>query len=143
MSLPGGHRGGRVVDALGLGLGPGGSLPDPVGKQRDSRGRQRVVRRHLQIGVGVADGRDQTAFAGRTGHDDWTMFAPLEQCRAGIEPQFAFLLLGAVALLTLLDQQRPDVLFEHFKRFGRCGRRRGSLVRGPNRLLDKAQRRQY
>ena len=106
-------------------------------------GRQAIVGRHLQIGVGVADGGNQPAFAGRAGDDDRAMFAPLEQCRAGVEPQLAFLLFRSVALLAMLDQQRPDCFSNCSIAFGRSGGGGGSFSRrglGPAALRSDDRR---
>ena len=83
-----------------------------------------AFRRHLQIGIGVADGFDEHTFFRIAGNDHRAVLAAFEQAFVGIEQQAAFDLLGllAVAFVAVVGEEWADFVFEELdlggSRFG-------------------------
>src|SRR5439155_13355287 len=81
--------------------------------------RQNFLWRHLQLAVGVAHRMNQSALF-RVAWDDYrSRFTAFHPPVAGIQQKapFDFLGAGAVALVTLLRQHRPDFLLEELDAF--------------------------
>ena len=79
-----------------------------------------VFGRHLEVGIGVPHGLYQQTGVGIAGDDGRTGAAALEQSLGRVEPQVAFELFGllAMALVTVLHEQRPDFGFEKLNLLG-------------------------
>ena len=106
-----------------------------------------VARRHREVAVGVADGFDEQAFVRLAGDDGGAGVAALHPTVARVEREAAFDLLRAraVALVTILDQDRTDLGLEEvglrggeLRRFGSGG---GGNARRPM-SNDAAEREQ-
>ena len=100
-------------------------------------GKLLVARRHREVAVGVADGFDEEAFVRLAGDDGGAGVAALEPAVARVEREAAFDLLRAraVALVTILDQDRTHLGLEEvglrggeLRRFGSGG---SSKAQGP------------
>jgi len=68
----------------------------------------------LQVAVAIIDRLDEQAFAGVTWDDGGFCLAATKEARAGIESESPFDLFTfiAVALVTVLDENRADFLFK-------------------------------
>src|SRR5262249_17024687 len=97
--------------------------------------RQFLLRRHP--GPLVPDGAEEQALLGCGGIEHWPTVASAAQPRSRVQAQPAALLLGAVALLAVLDQDGSNLRLEeaHFL-CRRCGRGDG----GDGRDQEKQER---
>ncbi len=93
-------------------------------------GSEFAAGRHLQLGVLMTDGLDQQAFLGLAGNEGRAAVATLEDGRSTVEQQAAALFPGfaGMAVLTLLDEQRANLLLEEVAVF-RGDRRNGRRLR--------------
>src|SRR5204863_9303594 len=101
----------------GIAGGPGRAHLDPAGDVVDDRGRQLLLRRHLEVGVDVPDRLEEEALLRVAGDDRRAGVAALEDLLAAVEPEGALQLLrlGAVALVAALDEKGSDLFLEEFE----------------------------
>ena len=132
------ERLGRRADR-GSGLRPRCTLLDPLGQERDLGGGQLALGRHLGAVVGVVDRLDEQAGLGVAGHDDGAAVAALHHQRTGVEAELGLLLVGAVALEAVGDEDGADRFLEELDLGGR-----GFLVLGLRmRRQQRPTARQY
>ena len=114
----------RVV-GVGLGfLRPGQTLTHPLRERRDRLGRKLLVFAWHGIDVrrfDVIDRLDQAAGFGFARDHHRTDLASLEDELTRIQAQSGLLFLFAVALVTMVSQDRADFLFEELQLRGRGG----------------------
>jgi hypothetical protein len=106
----------------GGGRGPGRAVRpridrargDPPLEVRDHAVGQLARRRHLDLGIRVAQGREQPALARLAGHDDRPRAPALAQAGPGVEhePALGGGERGGVALAARLDEHRADSSLE-------------------------------
>jgi hypothetical protein len=87
---------------------------DPLLEGRNLPIRQLGRRRHLEIFVGVANGRQQSAFLWFLGDHHSAAGPSFEDAFARVEPQIALGFFRAVAREALLDQDGPNCPFKEF-----------------------------
>src|SRR5207245_6587122 len=84
-----------------------------------------VVRRHLQVFIRISDRLDQQSLVRLAWNDGRSVVAPLQDPIARVEKQPAFELFGilAMALIAILDKNRPNLFLEKFNARGvrACG----------------------
>ena len=97
---------------------PEGTSFDPVGDGRDFLRGEFLLRRHLQFDVAVAQGADHQAFARFTRDDRRAACSPLNQIGEVFDAEFTFGIVGVMAVLTTVDQNRTDRLFKEVAIFG-------------------------
>ncbi len=104
----------RWQDRRGIdSVGPVSPLVEPGPQQLDLPLRQATsLGRHGSRRVVVDHARDQLALAGPAGLDRWPRIAAGQGVRFAVEPQAGFPLLGPVALVAVVGQDRPDVAGE-------------------------------
>ena len=95
--------------------GPRSSHPDPALQMIDLGIGQHAPQGHLQLLV--ADGLDDEALFRVAGNQGGPSKAALQEGLAGIDSERRELLLGAVAGVTVFDQQRADLRFEEIHGF--------------------------
>ena len=83
----------------------------------DLLGELRAFGGHRRFGIGVVHGPDQQAGFRLSGNNGRTAVPARDETRARVEAETAlkFLSRGAVALVAMLHQHRPDPLLEKFK----------------------------
>jgi hypothetical protein len=99
-------------------------LADPFGQRGDRLGRKFLIFARHGVDIfsfGVVDGKNEAAEIGFTRDDDWPEFAALEDELAGIKTEAGLLLLGSVALVAIVGEDRADLLFEELQLGGRRG----------------------
>ena len=118
----GGHERGRVRARVG------GAELHPLDEVGDLRRRERLFRRHLELLVPMPDALDEQRVVGFAGHDGRTGFAALGPAVARVEAQAALGLLraGAVALVAMLGEQRPNAFLEECDALLRSGGAKGN-----------------
>ena len=94
----------------------------PLFEDRDLVVRQlaaRLLGRHRELGIGVADGLDQERFLEIARNDRRPFVAALEGAVAGIEDEAALrgILAGGVALIASIAEDRAHVLLEELEAF--------------------------
>ena len=91
-----------------------------------------VVRRHLQVFVLIAHSLDQQTVIEVAGRKEFAGIAALEQPLLTVEQQSAFYLLAlaAVALITLVCQQRANLTFKELDALGIAASKRSSAEHG-------------
>ncbi len=121
----------RLDGNVGNGIREDSAVPDPRFQDRYLFRSQFLGRRHLQVLGLVAHGLDEEALVELARNDGRAAVAALEDSGPAIEQQAALVFLGlaGVALVTLLDQERADLLLEEVPLFRRAGRR-GRWFRG-------------
>ena len=95
---------------------------DPLLEDRDLVVRQLaagLLGRHRELRIGVLDGLDQQGLLEVAGDDGRTFVAALVGAVAGVEDEAALrgVLLGGVALVATVDEDRADVLLEELESF--------------------------
>jgi hypothetical protein len=86
----------------------------------------------------VEDRPDQEALGGLAGDDGRAVVAPLEQAVAVVDPELALGVgLGGVAVVAVVDQERPDLLLEELDGLRVVGR---GGYRGPGRGGERRHR---
>lgn len=93
----------------------------PCFKVRNHRVRQLFLGRHLEIRIEIANGFDEQTLL-RVARLDRRSRRPAFECRNfGIKRQAALDLVtfGTVALVTILDERRPNLAFKKFRLFSR------------------------
>ena len=78
-----------------------------------------LLGRHRELGIGVLDGLDEQGLLEVAGDDGGTFVAALVGAVAGVEDEAALrgILLGGVALIATVDEDRADVLLEELEAF--------------------------
>jgi hypothetical protein len=106
-----------------------GAEGHPLPEGGDLGGGEPLLWRHLELGIGVADRADEQALFGLAGDHHQAAVPTFLDAFTGVEQQTALEFAGpgrgfAVALVTMLHQQRPHPGLEEFERgrvgFGRC-----------------------
>ncbi len=99
------------------GAGPCSHL-DPLLEQADLFVAQFALRRHFHIGIGVADGSDQSTVSEVAGDDGRPTLSAAPRGSSGIEPQptTGFAGFGRVAFVAMFRKQRPDLRFKKLDR---------------------------
>src|ERR1700733_14636711 len=100
--------------ALGHADGPRYTQVNPLSQDCHGRLGKLAGRWHFQLGMSVADGLDQQAFISLGRNGSRPRITPLENGFAAIEPQARRLLLRAMALHAVVDQDRPDPRLKEF-----------------------------
>jgi hypothetical protein len=90
----------------------GGTNRHPALQVGDLLGRELLVRRHLQGLVGMPDGPHQSALVRLARDEGRAGVATGAQGVAGVQAEATLLLVGPVAAVTLLDQDRADTGLE-------------------------------
>ena len=114
-----GLSGGLIARVDGPGLDPGGEVGD------DGVGQLGLLRRHLEVGLEVADRAQEESLVWLARDDDRFAGIPaFLPAGLGVEVESALHLLGlgAVAFVALLDEHRTDLLLEESRAGGIVGR---------------------
>jgi len=95
---------------------------DPLFKEGDFVVRQLatgLLGRHRELGIRILDGLDEERLLKIAGHDGGAFVAALVGAVAGVEDEAALrgILLGGVALVATIDEDRSDVLLEELESF--------------------------
>ena len=91
---------------------PRGAETNPLLEVGHGLFAQLFLGRHLQVRVGVLDRLDQQALGRVAGHDCLARVAASQDGFAGVELEVAFVLFVAVALVAIVDEQRPNLAFK-------------------------------
>ena len=97
----------------------------PGGEIRDYRIGQRLVRRHLDLGVRAANRLDQQAFVGISRYQCRTMLSTLQERFSRVDPEAVADFLAAVALQARVGQHRTNFCLEQCFRVVSPACRRG------------------
>jgi len=102
---------------------PRGTQLHPGNEIGDEIVRELLFRGHLKVGIFIANGLDEQALFRLAGHNSGTCIAAFDGPLAGVQMKAAleFLTRRTVALITTIDQNRANLLFEEFDALRRGG----------------------
>ena len=95
---------------------PDGPVPDPLRQDFNLFVRQAIVGGHLELGIGLPNRLDQQARFRIADDNGPTASAPLQQTVVIVDTQApGRLVVGGVAVVAIVDQQRPNLLFKELQ----------------------------